>query len=137
MPAAAVTIACNPFDRSQVPEVRVGTGLRPEISWTPSPAYQLQVYEGAEDRKGIGVLWTVGGPGGYENTLDSPVTYGVPPPGSQYAPAPPLQAGRTYTVTVTRKDEKGSGDGFFNTRNRYVGVRTFVSGPSPADPPPR
>ncbi len=108
----------------------MGNGLRPEISWTPSPVYQLQVYEGAEDRNGIGVLWTVAGPGGYENALASPIVNGVPPSGSYYTSAPPLQAGRTYTVTVTRKDEEGGGDGFFNTRNRSVGVRTFVAEPA-------
>ncbi len=119
--------ACNRFDGSQVPEVAVGTGLRPQISWTPSPAYLLQVYEGAEDRNGIGVLWSLTGSSGYENKLASPVTYGVPPSGSEYVGAEPLQAGRTYTVTITRQDEKGSGDGFLNTRQRYVGVRTFVA----------
>lgn len=135
--AATVAIAaCNPFDPSQVPQVTVGKGLRPEISWTPAAAYLLHVYEGSEDRDGLGVLWTVGGPGGYENRLNSPVTYGVPPTGSEYAGAAALVAGRTYTVTVTRKDEKGGGDGFSNTRNRYVGVRTFVADAAPGDTVP-
>lgn len=134
--AVLVAAACNRFDRSQVPRVTVGKGLRPEISWTPSPVYQLEVYEGPEDRNRIGKLWTVAGSGGYENRLSSPVTYGVPPAGSDYAGAPPLVAGRTYSVTVTRKDEKGGGEGFFNTRNRYVGVHTFVAEAAPGDPVP-
>jgi len=130
----AVGAACNRFDKSQVPVVTVGKGLRPEISWTSFPAYLLHVYEGAEDRNGLGVLWSVAGTGGYENALKSPVIYGVPPAGSEYAGAPPLVAGRTYTVTVTRKDEKGSGEGFSNTRQRYIGVRTFVAEAGPGDP---
>lgn len=59
--------------------------------------------------------------------LHSPVTYGVPPANSEVAGGPPLQSGKTYTVSIARKDEKGSGDGFTNTRQRYVGTHTFVA----------
>lgn len=124
---AGTATACRPFDASQVPVVAVGRGLRPSISWSPGPAYKLMMYPGAADGDGFGVLWSVAGSGDYENHLHSPVTYGVPPDGSDFAPAPPLEAGKTYTVTVTRKDERGSGDGFFNTRHRYVGTHTFVA----------
>lgn len=34
------------------------------------------------------------------------------------------------SVTATRhrvRESRGSGDGFFNTRNRHVGVRAFVA----------
>jgi hypothetical protein len=123
----AAAMGCSRFDESQVPQVTVGKGLRPEIAWTPPSVYQLQVFEGADDKGGIGALWTLSGEGGYENRLLSPVIYGVPPPGSQFVSAPPLTAGRTYTVVVTRADEKGGGDGFLNTRQRYAGVRTFVA----------
>jgi hypothetical protein len=87
----------------------------------------LHVYEGTEDGDGLGVLWTASMPGGYENTLISPVTYGVPPTGSEVAPALPLEEGKSYTITITRKDPKGIGDGFSNTRHRYVGKITFVA----------
>jgi hypothetical protein len=116
------------LDAGQVPVVAVGKGVRPVISWTPAEAYELSVYEGPEDKNGFDVLWTAKMGGGYENELRSPVTFGVPPPGSQVRDAPPLESGRTYTVTVTRKDPKGSGDGFQNTRHRYVGKATFVAG---------
>jgi hypothetical protein len=125
--AAAPGAGCHRFDRSQVPVITVGPGLRPAISWAPSPAYELTMYAGDKDGNGFGAIWTARGPGGYENALPSPVTYGVPPTGTEFAGAPPLQAGRTYTVTVTRKDERGSGDGFTNTRHRYVGTKTFVA----------
>ena len=59
--------------------------------------------------------------------LHSPVTYGVPPANSEVAAGPQLQSGKTYTVSIVRKDEKGSGDGFTNTRQRYVGTHTFVA----------
>lgn len=122
-----VAASCSRFDQSQVPVVSVGSGLRPEISWAPSPAYTLSVYEGDKDGDGIGVIWYAVGSGGYENLLHSPVTYGVPPANADVAAAPPLRAGKTYTVSVTRKDEQGSGDGFSNTRQRYVGTHTFVA----------
>jgi hypothetical protein len=86
------------------------------------------MYEGHRDGDGIGAIWSaVGRGGGSENRLRSPVIYGEPSADSDVAAAPPLTPGRTYTVTVVRKDERGGGDGFFNTRNRYVGVRTFVA----------
>lgn len=134
--AAVLLGGCNPFDESQVPVITVGKGLAPEISWTPTAAYELRVYAGDKDgnrsdvieRQGvIAPVWYAKGPGGYENSLHSPVTYGVPPPGSEVAAAAPLTAGATYTVTVIRKDERGKGEGFTNTRHRYDGVLTFVA----------
>lgn len=119
--------SCNRFDEGEVPVVTVSTGLRPAISWTPSPAYTLTVYEGAKDGDGLGAIWSAVGIGGYENRLNSPVVYGVPPANSDVASAAPLEAGRTYTVSVFRKDERGGGEGFSNTRHRYVGTRTFVA----------
>ena len=115
------------YDNSQVPVITVSKGLQPVISWTPNAAYLLQVYEGEEDGDGLGVLWTARMGGDYENDLISPVTYGVPPPGADIAPAPPLEEDKTYTITVTRKDPKGTGDGFTNTRHRYVGKVTFIA----------
>jgi hypothetical protein len=119
--------ACNLFDSSQVPAITVGTGLRPEIAWTPSPAYLLTMYAGDKDGDGIGALWSLSGGTGFENSLKSPVVYGVPPAGSEYSAAPALEAGKTYTVTVFRKDPKGQGDGFTGTGHRYVGVKTFTA----------
>jgi hypothetical protein len=57
----------------------------------------------------------------------SGVPYGVSPAGgtTDFA-ARPLVAGETYTAQVTRQDPKGSGDGFTNTANRYVGTATFT-----------
>ncbi len=123
----AASANCRRFDRQQVPVVTVGPGVRPQISWTPPAAYTLSVYEGDKDGDGVGVIWYATATGGYENRLMSPVTYGVPPHNSEVAAAPPLVAGKTYTVSITRKDEKGGGDGFTNTRQRYVGTRTFVA----------
>ncbi len=119
--------SCSRFDQTQVPVIAVGKGLRPEISWTPSPAYTLTVYEGDKDGDGFGAIWYATGSGGYQNLLHSPVTYGVPPANSEVAAGPQLQSGKTYTVSIVRKDEKGSGDGFTNTRQRYVGTHTFVA----------
>jgi hypothetical protein len=64
-----------------------------------SPAYTLSVYAGDKDRDGFGVIWYAVGSGGYLNLLQSPVTYGVPPSNSEVADAPPLEAGKTYTVS--------------------------------------
>lgn len=129
--------SCNPFDENQMPVVTVGPGVRPLIAWTPEAAYEIRVYAGDQDGDRSDVIenqgvvapaWYAKGPGSYENTLHSPVTYGVPPAGSEVAAAPPLTAGAIYTATVLRKDEWGSGEGFTNTRHRYVGTLTFVAG---------
>ncbi len=125
--AFVVGAACHTYDGSQVPVVSVGHGLRPQISWTAGPAYTLTVYRGEKDGDGVGAIWFASGGGGYENRLSPPVAYGVPPAGSEVASAPPLEAGTTYTVVVVRADERGGGDGFFNTRRRYAGMRTFVA----------
>lgn len=114
-------------DESQVPVITVSGGLRPVITFTPDTAYELNVYEGSEDGDGFGVIWYARGPGGFENNLRSPVTYGIPPEGSEGREAPPLEPGQTYTIAIFRKDPKGGGDGFFNTRRRYDGLKTFVA----------
>jgi len=92
-------------------------GLEPTISFTPSPVYILRLYEGSEDKDGLDVFWRLSADDGYENTVDSPVTYS----------GPTLLAGQTYTFTAERKDPLGSGDGFLNTRHKYVGKKTFVA----------
>ncbi len=107
----------HPFDQSQVPVITVSTGLTPTISFTPSPAYVLRLYEGSEDKDGLDVFWQARVGDSYENNLDSPVNFD----------GQSLMEGETYTVTVERKDPLGSGDGFFNTRRKYVGKATFVA----------
>jgi hypothetical protein len=116
------------WDDSQVPVISVSEGLRPVITFTPDAAFELNVYEGSEDLDGFDSLWYARGPdSSFENHLRSPVTYGVPPEGSEGQEAPPLEAGKTYTISIFRKDPTGGGDGFFNTRHRYVGLKTFVA----------
>ncbi len=117
------------FDESQVPVVSVDpSGAQPVISWTPQQAYRLTVYAGTADGDGLGALWSTYATE-YANQLNSPVTYGVVPAGSTSTgrAAPPLEAGQTYTVTVRRKDPKGTGDGFTNTHKNYVGKKTFIA----------
>lgn len=115
------------YDKAQEPVITVGTGLQPEIAWTPAEAYELNVYAGAEDGDGFGSIWNAKMGGGYENTLRSPVIYGVPPAGSEVRPAVPLEAGQTYTVVVHRTDPNRTGDGFTARGHRYVGKLTFVA----------
>jgi hypothetical protein len=123
-----VTSGCvSLYDSSQVPVITVSKGLQPVISWTPAEAYELHIYEGTEDGDGFGVLWTAKMGGGYANTLISPITYGIEPPGTDLAPAPTLEEGKSYTITVHRKDPKGQGDGFTATGHRYMGKITFVA----------
>lgn len=115
------------WDNSQVPVITVSSGLHPVISFTPDTAYELSVYEGSADGDGFGTIWHARGPGSFENNLRSPVTYGLPPEGFEGREAPPLEAGKIYTVSIFRKDPKGGGDSFLNTRHRYVGITTFVA----------
>ena len=121
----------NPYDASQKPVVSVSTasGGAPVVSWTPAGAQLVRLYVGPQAGDGYGpaLIWSVASPT-YGNTLSSPVTVGVTPAGAtvDVPLAGPLQAGQTYTVEVTRADPKGTGDGFTNTRNRYVGTATFT-----------
>ncbi len=115
------------FDKREVPVVSVGTGLRPTISWTPANAYEVSFYEGTENLNGFDVIWSVRMAGQFANELQSPITYGIPPQGSEVREVSPLEVGKTYTVVVFRTDPKGSGDGFFNTRHRYETAVTFTA----------
>lgn len=130
---ALLCVSCriNPFDSAQVPAVTVTlqSGAAPVISWTPAGAQLVRVYRGATAGDGYttALVWSIAATA--KNSLASGVTYGTasPPGGTIDVPSQPLVAGETYTVQVTRQDPKGSGDGFTNTRNRYVGTKTFTA----------
>ncbi len=118
----------NPYDASQRPVVTVtiGGGDAPvRIAWQPAGAQLVRVYTGTEDTGAL--VWSVSATGA--NSLVSGLDYGdvSPTGGSTDVPAQPLTAGGTYTVEVTRRDPKGSGDGFTNTSNRYVGTVRFTA----------
>ena len=118
----------NPFDEAEVPVVTVSAGDPPTFAWTPEGAQLLRVYRGEEAGDGYGpdLVWEVQARDG-RNGLRSPVAYGVEPAGGEVSvPAAALVAGEPYTVQVRRYDEAGSGDGFTNTRNDYVGAATFT-----------
>lgn len=128
-----LTTACdaNPYDASQRPTVSVtSTPDAPfvRIVWQPDGAQLVRVYRGsvAGDGYGESLMWSIAASTG--NSLSSGVAYGDPSPrgGSTDVPARALLAGERYTVEVTRRDPKGSGDGFTNTNNRYVGTATFT-----------
>lgn len=129
-----LTAACdvNPFDAAQVPRVAVttGGGAGPVIiTWQPDGAQLVRVYRGTQAGDGYSatLVWSVVATG--ENTLQSGLRYGAatPPGGRTDVAAQALFAGESYTVQVTRQDPKGSGSGFTNTNNRYVGTASFVA----------
>lgn len=116
----------NPFDAAQVPAVTVQAGTPPEIAWTPAGAQTVRVFRGTMAGDGsysADLVWDVAASG---NGIASPLRYGVAPAGAQASAPAALVAGQPYTVWVSRDDPAGSGDGFTNTRNRYVGTATFV-----------
>ena len=118
----------NPFDEAEVPVVTVTAGDPPTIAWTPAGAQLLRVYRGAQPGDGYGpaLVWEVQARDG-QNGLRVPVSYGVEPAGGVVSvPAGALVVGQPYTVEIRRYDEAGSGDGFTNTRNDYVGTATFM-----------
>jgi hypothetical protein len=131
---ALVTLgsACdrNPFDPAQVPRVTVsvaGGGGTVTVEWQPPGANLVRVYRGAVPGDGYTdqLMWSVASTS--KNSLASGIAYGETPSGGATDVAPkPLVAGEVYTVQVTRADPKGSGDGFTNTSNRYVGTATFT-----------
>jgi len=128
---AATACDVNPYDASQRPTVAVtpiNTSPFVVISWQPSGAQLVRVYRGsvAGDGYGESLMWSIAANG--DNSLVSGVPYGdgSPSGGSTDVPAKPLVHGERYTVEVTRRDPKGSGGGFTNTGNRYVGTATFT-----------
>ena len=129
--AVALLSGCdaNPFDEAEVPVVTVQAGAPPSFTWAPDGAQLLRVYRGdrAGDGYGPDLVWSVAAADG-RNGLRGPVAYGVEPPGADTDwPPRALGEGQTYTVEVRRFDAAGSGDGFTNTRNDYVGTATFVA----------
>jgi hypothetical protein len=131
--AATALLACgrNPYDPTQVPRVVATTGgtAALSISWQPEGAQLVRVYRGATAGDGytLALVWSVAATA--RNSLASPVPYGsaAPAGGSTDRASSPLVPGEVYTVQVTRQDPKGTGDGFTNTANRYVGTVTFTA----------
>lgn len=118
------------FDSRQVPVVTVvvSAAALPQIAFQPNGAQLVRVYRGsvAGDGYGTSLVWSIAASS--QNSLTSTVTYGITPPaGTIDVPAQPLLIGESYTVEVTRADPKGSGDGFTNTRHKYVGTKTFTA----------
>lgn len=132
LPALLVTLACdsNPFDAAQQPSVKVtaASASAVVIQWQPAGAQLVRVYRGstAGDGYGENLMWSIAASS--KNGIASSVQYGALPSGATTdVAAKPLVAGETYTAQVTRSDPKGSGDGFTNTSNRYVGTATFTA----------
>lgn len=120
----------NPFDPAQQPTVSITGASLPTtvtISWQPAGAQLVRVYRGSTAGDGYTstLVWSIAAT--TVNSLPSGVVYGTTPSGGRIDVASQaLAAGETYTVQVTRQDPKGSGDGFTNTSNRYVGTATFT-----------
>ena len=129
---AGVGCDANPFDVTQQPQVVLTAGAGKSstviISWQPAGAQLVRVYKGATAGDGYtpDLMWSIAATSA--NSLTSAVIYGTASPagGQTDTPAKPLVPGETYTVQVTRQDPKGSGDGFTNTKNRYIGSASFV-----------
>lgn len=125
---AVAACSVNSRDESQVPQVSVTVnpaGVR--IMWQPEGAQLVRVYLGtrAGDGYGDSLMWSVGA--NSRNSLRSGLVYGeTPAGGTTDVPAKRLVPSTTYTIEVTRADPKGSGDGFTNTSNRYVGTAPLV-----------
>jgi hypothetical protein len=120
----------NPYDPAQVPRVTItrldGSGTI-GIEWQPAGAQLVRVYRGSAAGDGYTdqLMWSVAATS--QNSLRSGIAYGVSPTGGTTdVSAKSLVPGEVYTAQVTRQDPKGSGDGFTNTKNRYVGTATFT-----------
>ena len=121
----------NSFDKTQVPTITVTPVIAlplVRIAWTPAGAALVRVYKGTQAGSGYGdaLVWSIAASG--RNSLQPGVEYGttIPVGGFTDVAAKPLTPGQPYTVEVTRADPRGTGDGFTNTSNRYVGTRTFT-----------
>lgn len=119
----------NPFDESQVPIIEFfSEDSSMKIAWTPNNAYRIRIYEGSYDGTDgySGVVWSATYTE-YANGISSPYILDTVQEGVEVTGEPDFQAGQMYTITVRRKDPKGSGDGFTNTRNNYIASQTFVA----------
>lgn len=120
----------NPYDSAEEPRVsiaRVDSGNTVAIEWQPAGAQLVRVYRGSSAGDGYSdqLMWSVAATS--RNSLASGIRYGAVPGGGMVdVPAKPLVPGEVYSAQVTRQDPKGSGDGFTNTSNRYVGTVTFT-----------
>jgi len=120
----------NPYDPAQQPRVTVAQAAADQavtIHWQPEGAQLVLVYRGpvAGDGYGESLMWSIAATA--DNGLQSGMAYGSSPAtGTTDVPAQPLVAGETYTAQVIRRDPRGSGEGFTNTANRYVGTATFT-----------
>lgn len=126
----------NPYDATQQPRVSVAAGAPVVISWQPEGAQLVRVYRGSTAGDGYtsALVWSIAATS--SNSLRSGVVYGASAPtGGTIDVAPvALVPGAVYTVQITRRDVKASGDGFTNTANRYVGTATFAAPTVPAAP---
>lgn len=127
---SATACDTNPYDPAQQPRVTVSRpagGSTVVIEWQPAGAQLVRVYRGSVAGDGYDdrLMWSIAASA--RNGLTSGVPYGASPSGGTTdVAAKPLVAGETYTAQVTRHDPRGSGDGFTNTANRYVGTATFT-----------
>ncbi len=116
----------NPFDQSQVAIITTAvTDSIATISWTPAGAYRIRIYEGSYDGDDgyNGVVWSATAED-FSNVLVSPYVAGSDP--GIESGNPVLLPGQNYTVTVRRRDPKGTGDGFTNTSKVYIGELAFI-----------
>ncbi|HYW51471.1 MAG TPA: hypothetical protein VE861_12745, partial [Gemmatimonadaceae bacterium] len=124
--------ASDDFDKSQVPKITVTPVVAIPlvvISWEPAGAQEVRVYKGVvADGNTDNLVWAVSATG--INTLVSGIEYGTDPPrgGTTALFAKALTPGLPYTVQVSRRDPKASGNGPTSTRNRYSNVQTFTIG---------
>jgi hypothetical protein len=129
--SAIIAAGCdvNPDDPAQIPIIEVRTEGAVQFHWTPEGAAEISVYRGsvATEPYSEQHVWRLIADGN-ANIIRSPITYGIATTGSTANRGPvALVPGETYLVEIRREDPKGSGDGFTNTRNRYVGTKSFVA----------
>lgn len=128
----------HPRDNSQIPIIKISKGVKPEISWQSGKVYQVAIFDGiytGDPRNSNSAIWSISAPV-YENKVYSPIVYGASVDGliskvkgiivnNSDNKTAALEAGKTYTIAVDRKDPKGSGDGFSNTHHTYVAKKQF------------
>lgn len=132
-----INCGIHPFDETQVPNITIVDKSVPTISWTPTNAYQLLIFEGkykGDYRDTQKSIWAVRAKN-YANEMSPPINYSEFNSNLNYLvqgrPVTsaddflPLTVGKYYTVAINRKDPEGTGDGFSSTYKKYVGVKVF------------
>ncbi len=95
---------------ARIPVVSAGGSTMPTITWRPGGAQAIHIYRGRLPGSDYDLVWSIRAE--LRNGIQSPVTYGLLPPGATSDAGPvPLRQGTLYTIVVERVEPTGASSG--------------------------